>query len=76
MPWELDQRLKCVIHEANMHLTDSQNHKWFIALLMPHLRISLLQQKIATQVEAIEITMRLNEIPIQDALLGVQQIHS
>jgi len=22
MPWDLDQRLKCMIHEANMNLTD------------------------------------------------------
>jgi len=46
MPWELDQRLKCQIQEANMQLTDSQHHKWFIALLLPHLRIALSQQKI------------------------------
>jgi len=24
-PWELDQRLKCKIHEANMNLTDGQH---------------------------------------------------
>ena len=42
MPWELDQRLKCVIGKANMHLTDGQHCVWFIASLLPHLRISLL----------------------------------
>lgn len=25
-PWELDQRLKCGIYEANMNLTDSQHY--------------------------------------------------
>jgi len=25
MPWELDQRMKCVIQEANMHLTYGQH---------------------------------------------------
>lgn len=41
-PWELDQRLKCMTREANMHLIDSQRHEWFIASLLPHLRIALL----------------------------------
>lgn len=40
-PWELDQRLKCKIHEANMNLTDGQHREWFVASLMPHLRVAL-----------------------------------
>jgi len=42
-PWELDQRLKCMIHEANMTLTDGQHREWFVALLMPNLRNTLSQ---------------------------------
>ncbi len=42
-PWELDQRLKCVIREANMQLTDDQHREWFIASLLPHLRIVMSQ---------------------------------
>ena len=42
-PWELDQRLKCKICEANMNLTDEQHCKWFVALLLPHLRVALSQ---------------------------------
>ena len=60
-PWELDQRLKCTIREANMNLTDGQHHKWFVASLMPHLRSALLQQKITTHEEALEISMRPHE---------------
>lgn len=37
-PWELDQRLKCTLREANMNLTDGQHRKWFVASLTPHLR--------------------------------------
>ena len=66
-PLELDQRLKCVIREANMQLTDGQHRKWFIDPLFPHLKISLSQQKIGTQAEALEIPMRLNVTPMQDA---------
>ena len=72
-PWDLDQRLKCMIREANMNLTDRQRREWFVASLLPHLRVALSQQKIGTQAEALEIMMRLHETPIQDANLGVHR---
>lgn len=42
-PWELDQRLKCQIHEANMNLTNGKHCEWFVASLLPHLRSALSQ---------------------------------
>lgn len=75
-PWDLDQRLKSTIREANMMLTDPQHHVSFVASLTPHLRMALSQQKISTQAKALEIAMRLHEMPIQDLGLGVQQIHT
>lgn len=72
MPWELNQRLKCTIHEANMNLTDGQHREWFVASLLPHLRSALSQHKITTQAEALEIAMRLHETPMQDPNLGFQ----
>lgn len=74
-PWELDQRLKCTICEANMNLTYGKHREWFLASLLQHLRVALLQQKITTQVEALDISMRLHETLMQDPNLGVQQIH-
>ena len=73
--WDFDQRLKSTVCEANMTLTDAQHCVWFVASLTPHLRTTLSQQKISTQVEALETTMRLHETPIQDPGLRVQQIH-
>lgn len=72
-PWDLDQRLKSAIQEANMTLMDGQH---LVVSLAPHLRKVLSQQKISTQVEALEIVMRLNETPISDPGLGFQQIHA
>jgi len=63
-PWDLDQRLKSMIHEANMMLTNSQHRAWFMSSLTPHLRMVLSQQKLSTQVEALEMEMRLHETPI------------
>lgn len=76
MPWELDQRLKYNILEANTNLTDSHHRNWIIAALLPHLRTSLSQKKIGTHVEALEIMMRFRETLIQDGSFGVQHIHS
>ncbi len=73
--WELDQRLKCIIHEANMTLIDGKHSEWFVTSLTPHLRNVMSQQRLTTEVEALEIMMRLHETPIQDPKLGVQQIH-
>ena len=75
MPWELDQRLKCTIHEANMNLIDGHHREWFVDSLLPHLRVALSQQKIKMQAKDLEIAMRLHETPMQDPNLGVQQIH-
>lgn len=43
---------------------------------MLHLRNTLLQQRLPTQAEALEIAMRLHETPIQDPNSRVQQIHA
>lgn len=75
-PWDIDQRLRSTIHQANMTLTDAQHRVWFVVSLTPHLRTALSQQKISTQAESLEIEMRLCETPIQDLGLGVQQIHT
>lgn len=66
----------CVIRKANMHLIDGQHREWFIASLLPRLRISLSQHKIGTQVESLEIAMILHAMPMSNATLGVQKIHS
>lgn len=73
-PWDLEQRLKSVIREANMTLTDEHHCAWFITSLMPYLKSALLQQKISIQAEALEVAMWLHETPIPDPGLGVQQI--
>jgi len=40
-PWELDQRLKGMIREANMTLTDGKHCAWFVASLMLHLTTAM-----------------------------------
>jgi len=47
-PWDLDQRLKSTIREANMTLINAQYWAWFVAPLTPHLRMTLTQQKLSS----------------------------
>lgn len=75
-PWDLDQRLKRTIFEANMTLMDAQHSTWFFASLTPYLKLALSQQKILTRVEVLEEAMRLHKTPVQDRGLGVQQIQA
>ena len=63
-PWDFDQRFKFQIRQANMKILDTQHCDLFIASFLPHLRIPLSQQKIAMQVEVLEIAMRLHTSPI------------
>jgi len=60
-PWELDQRLKGMIHKANMTLMDGKHCTQFVASLTPLLRTALSQQKLSTQAEALGIAMRLHK---------------
>ena len=75
-PWDLDHKLKCTVHKANMNLMDGQHREWSVAFLLPHLRVALSQQNIGTHAEALEIAMRLHETMIQDDNLGVQKIQT
>jgi len=61
-PWDLDQRLKSTIYEANMMLSNAQHYVWFVVSLTPDLRMALSQKHISMHAEALETMMRLHEI--------------
>ena len=46
--WEADQRLKKAIREGGFQYDDRQHTEWFIAMLLPHLRVPMGQQCIET----------------------------
>ena len=55
---------------------DAQHRAWFVASLAPHLRMTLSQQKLSTQAEALEMSKRFHETLIQDPRLGIQKNHA
>jgi hypothetical protein len=56
-------------------IPDQQHQEWFIAGLLPHIRRSLIQQKVVLQPEALEIVMKLEASPIGDGG-GMAQVHT
>jgi hypothetical protein len=46
--WEFDQRFKTLTGHLSFQIPDEQNKEWFIASLLPHIRVPLMQQKVAS----------------------------
>ena len=57
-------------------MSDIQHKEWFITNLVPHICIPLIQQKIASQIEYLEIMMKLEGSPIGETGVGMSQIQS
>jgi hypothetical protein len=41
--WEFDQRFKTLTGRLNFKIVDEQNKEWFIADLLPHIRVPFMQ---------------------------------
>jgi hypothetical protein len=57
-------------------IPDEQNKEWFIVALLQHIKVPLMQQKVASQAEALKITMKLESAPMGESNLGMSQILS
>ena len=60
--------------EVSFGMSDVQHKEWFIAALVPHIRMLLMQLKIASQAEALEIVMKLEASPVDEIGIGMSQI--
>ena len=57
-------------------MSNVQHKEWFVATLLLHIRIPLMQQKIVSQIEALEIAMKLESSLIGENDKGMIQIQS
>ena len=57
-------------------MSDVHDKEWFIAALVPHIRQPLMQQKIATQNETLEMAMKLEASPIGENIVGMNHIQA
>ena len=60
--------------KVSLHVSDFQHKQWFIVALLPHIRVPLIHQKIVSQIEALEIAMKLEASPIKETRAGMAQI--
>ena len=74
--WDFDQRFKMLMEKFSFRMSDVQHKEWFIMALVPHIRMPLMQQKIATQSEALEIAMKLEASPVGESVVGMNQIQA
>ena len=44
--WDFDQRFKTLIDQVSFELAPQQHKEWFIAAMLPHIRLPLMQQKL------------------------------
>jgi hypothetical protein len=72
--WEFDQRFKILTDHSSFHILDEEHKEWFITALLPHIRVPLMQQKVTSQAEALEISMKLEASPIGEFDRGMSQI--
>jgi hypothetical protein len=72
--WEFDQIFKTLTGRLSFQIPDEQNKKWFNVSLLPHIKASLMQKKVALWAEALEITMKLEAVPVGEASPGMSQI--
>ena len=74
--WEFDQKFKTLLDQVIFDIAPQQHQEWFIVALLPLIRLPLMQQKVALQVDALEIAMKLEASLIAETSAGMQQIQS
>jgi hypothetical protein len=74
--WEFYQRFKTLTCRLTFQIPDMQKKEWFIAALLPHIRLPLMQHNISLQVKALEITMKLESTPMGESSSSMSQILS
>jgi hypothetical protein len=60
----------------SFQIPEEQNKEWFIATLLPHIRVPLMQQKVTSQDKALDISMKLQSTPMGKSISSMSQILS
>jgi hypothetical protein len=69
--WEFDQRFKTLTGHLSFQILDEQHKEWYISSLLPHIRVPVMQQKVASQDEALDISMKLEATPVGKSSPGM-----
>jgi len=72
--WDYDQRFKSLMDRLTFQIPTQQHKEWFIAALVPHIRIPLCQQRFASQAEALEVAIKMEASPIGESSTGMARV--
>ena len=64
------------MYKLTFQIPAQQHKEWFIVALVPHIWIPLFQQRLASQPEALEATIRMEASPIGESSAGMAQVQS
>ena len=74
--WDFDQKFKALIDQVSFALPPEKHKEWFITALLPHIRIPLMQQRLNTQDEALEMVMKLEASPLAETSVGMNNLQN
>ena len=74
--WDFNQKFKSLIYQVIFEFAPEQHKEWFIAALLPHIRMPLMQQKLTTQDEALEMAMKLEASPLAETSTGMTTLQT
>ena len=61
---------------VSFEFAPEQHKEWFIAALLPHIRLSLMQQKLQTRDDALEMAMKLEASPLAETSAGMTTLQT
>ena len=72
--WEFNHRFKTLMAKVSFQMSDVQHKEWFIAAVLLHIWIPLMQQNIVSHTEALELAMKLESSPLGETCAWMMQI--
>ena len=74
--WDFDQKFKALIDQVNFEFAPKKHKEWFIAALLPHIRLPLMQHKLQMQDDALEMAMKLEDSPLAETNTGMTNLQN
>jgi len=72
--WDFDQRFNTLMDRLTFQIPSQQHKEWFIAAMLPHIRLLMVQQKVATPTEALEVAVRMEASPVGESSARMTQV--
>jgi len=73
---DFDQRFKTLMGRLTFQIMLQQHKEWFIVVLLPHIRLPMVQNKLSSPTEALEEAIRLEASPVGESSAWMAQIQS